>query len=176
MWRLIFMLLGTGLVAWLAYLPTLGQSARLTGERTSLQLDMQQVHSQLLDRDHPDQRLGFVSQQLQHDEATQQTLMTPFTFSAQSANTRFDGNSHSALLNQQQLTLQGEVRVIQRSNEQQRTLYSQQLLLNWDTHLLHSPTPIELIEGEQHIHADTLRGNYQEGWYEFTNHVQTHWH
>jgi hypothetical protein len=42
-------------------------------------------------------------------------------------------------------------------------------------HSLDSPNSLRITDSKQTIQADSLLGNYEEGNYEFTHHVQSHW-
>jgi LPS export ABC transporter protein LptC len=176
MWTPILLVMATLSVVGLAYLPYLEQSSQLTLQQTTLVLEMQQTQSALFERQQPDRAINTYSHHFHYDEATQQTTLTQFRFIGTNAQQQFRGESQYALLQGHIFNMTDHV-IVQQAKDQQRirTLTTDHLVMDWKHHLLNSPTPIIMRDQQQEIHANRLMGNYEEGWYEFTHHVQSQW-
>jgi LPS export ABC transporter protein LptC len=164
------------LVLALSYLPLRQQTNYVTAEQNRLLIDMQQTASLFLNRQEPNKRFRLISEHLTFDEAKDQTSFTPFSVIGHTGQQAFKGESKTATLTQLEMNLMDEVSLQQSSpNKHTRTFQSAQLFIHLKTHQLSSPGKIQMTDDQQRIEADSLIGNYEEGWYEFTQHVKTLW-
>lgn len=159
-----------------SYLPLRQESNYVTAEQNRLFIDMQQTASMFINRQEPEKRFRIISQNLTFDEAKDQTTFTPFLLIGHTGQQAFRGDSDTALLTQHEMNLVNNVTLLQStSNKEPRSFHSDQLIIHLKTHQLSSPGKIQMTDDQQQIEADSLVGNYEEGWYEFTQHVKTRW-
>lgn len=171
-----FLLLLTLIVATLSYLPLRSQNTFEPNAHRQLLIQMDHSNSLYLNRASPEKRFQILSQQLTYDEQTDTTQFTPFNLTAYTGDLSIQGSSLHAQLHDNQFQLQQQVHVQQSApNQPTRQLTSEQLNINLQTHLLSSPSHITMYDDQQRIQADSLIGNYEEGWYEFTQRVHTYW-
>lgn len=172
-----FLLVSLGLVVLvLSYLPLRQSTSYVAKQENQLSIQMEQSVTRFINRENPEKRFQIISEQLNFDEAVDQTRFSPFSMTGHTGQLSLKGDSEMAILSQQQLDLHRKV-LLQQSTEQAtpRRFHSDLLLINLKTHALESPQKIMVIDEKQHIEADSLIGNYEEGWYEFTQHVKTQW-
>lgn len=170
------LIIASMIVLAITYLPLRQQSDYVAGEQNRLFIDMQQTSSLFLNRQEPEKRFRVISEHLTFDEATDQTQFTPFSLIGHTGQQALKGDSKTATLTQQQMHLVHEVNLQQSvTNKPARTFHSDELMIHLKTHQLSSPGKIQMTDDQQQIEADSLIGNYEEGWYEFTQHVKTLW-
>lgn len=164
------------LVIALSYLPLRQQSTYVAAEQNHLFIDMHQTVSLMLNRPNPEKRYRVISESLTFDEAHDLTRFTPFALTGHTGQQSIKADANKAQLSQLEMNLMEQV-LLQQSSDQQspRRFTSENLIINLKTHRLVSPSTINVIDEKQHIEADSLIGNYEEGWYEFTQHVKTQW-
>lgn len=175
MLKMILVMLGL-LVLTLSYLPLRQQTNYVATEQNHLFIDMHQTISLFLNRPEPEKRFRITSESLTFDEVNDLTTFTPFALIGHTGQQSLTGNSDRASLTQLNMTLIDNV-VLQQSAElkRPRRFHSQQLIIHLNSHQLISPSQVRMVDEQQQIEADSLIGNYEEGWYEFTQHVKTQW-
>lgn len=171
----LLVILGVIVVA-LSYLPLRQQTSYVASEQNHLFIDMHQTVSLFLNRPEPEKRFRIISESLTFDEAQDLTHFTPFALMGHTGQQSIKADANQAQLSQMEMNLMEQV-LLQQSSDQQspRRFTSENLIINLKTHRLVSPSTINVIDEKQHIEADSLIGNYEEGWYEFTQHVKTQW-
>lgn len=176
MWLKTFVVIMVLAVITFTYLPLRQDTSYEATEQNHLAIDMQQTVSLIVHRSEPEKRYRVVSQSLNFDEKSNLTTFTPFELTGHTGEQSLKGNSNSASLTQLEMNLVDQV-VLQQSAEHKmpRRFYSDQLIIGLKTHQLNSPGAIRMVDEKQQIEADSLVGNYEEGWYEFTQHVKTQW-
>jgi LPS export ABC transporter protein LptC len=176
MLRLVSLMLLTLAAAVVAYLPYTQQGAKLVPQQTQLQIEMTHIAGMITDRHEQGKNFRFHSEQLRYDEAQNRSTLTPYHFVGTSAGNYFYGDSLQATLHGDQFELNQNVVLKQATTAgETRTLTSQKLIMNIQRHTLLSPEAVRVSDNKQTIQADSLQGNYEEGNYEFTHHVQSHW-
>ena len=175
MLKTILVILGL-LVLLVSYLPLRQQSHYVSAEQNKLFIDMHHTTSLLLNRQEPEKRFRIISTNLTFDEVHDLTTFTPFSLTGHTGKQALKGDSQSATLTQSEVNLLSKV-VLQQSADHKlpRSFYSERLIINLNSHQITSPGKIQLTDEQQQIQADSLIGNYEEGWYEFTQHVKTQW-
>lgn len=176
MLRIIGLSLLAIFAAVLTYMPYIQHSAKLTPQYTTLILEMENDRAAMMDRQQPTRALLTHSQRTRFEEDNEVTYLTPFQFSAVNNSNFFNGNSEQATLRGHIFTLTQKVTLDQAKDaDKTRRLTTEHLVLDWKNNLLNSPTPLVMLDQQREINADSLIGNYEEGWYEFTHHVQSRW-
>lgn len=172
----IVLILFSALVIALSYLPLRQQNNYVATEQNQLFIDMHQTQSLLLNRPNPEKRYRVMSDSLTYDEAHDLTVFTPFALTGHTGQQSIKANAAMGQLTQLEMNLIDQV-ILQQSteNKQPRRFFSDQLRIHLKTHQLISPNAIRVTDDTQQIEADSLIGNYEEGWYEFTQHVKTQW-
>lgn len=160
----------------LSYLPLRQQTNYVASEQNQLVIEMHQTVSLLLNRPEPEKRFRIISESVTFDEANDLTTFTPFVLTGHTGQQSIKGNSKRAKLTPLEMHLLDAV-VLQQvaDNKPPRYFYSEHLIIQLKKHQLISPGAIRMIDEKQHIEADSLIGNYEEGWYEFTQNVKTQW-
>jgi LPS export ABC transporter protein LptC len=176
MLRLAFLILFVFAAVGLSYLPYSKQGTTLIAQKSSLQIEMTQISGLLLDRQETDRKFSFHSKHLIYDEAQDSSILEPYHFVGSSAGNFFDGNSQQAKLQGNLFELNQQVVLKQATTSGEiRTLNTEKLIMDIQQHSLNSPNSLRITDSKQTIQADSLVGNYEEGNYEFTHHVQSHW-
>jgi LPS export ABC transporter protein LptC len=174
--RFASLILLFAIAAAIAYLPYRQQGTKFVAQKTTLQIEMTQVSGVLLDRKISEKKIRFHSQYLLYDEAEDITTLTPYYFMGTSAGNFFNGSSQTAKLHGNQMELLQKVTLKQATNATEiRTLNTEKLMIDIQKHHVSSPGELSLSDNKQTIEADSLSGNYEEGIYEFTHHVKSHW-
>lgn len=171
----LLVILGVVVLA-LSYLPLRQQTNYVTSEQNHLVIEMHQTVSLFLNRPEPEKRFRIISESLTFDEVNDLTTFTPFALTGHTGQQSVRGDSKRANLTQLEMNLLDTV-VLQQTadNKLPRHFHSEHLIIQLKSHQLISPGAIRMIDEKQHIEADSLIGNYEEGWYEFTQHVKTQW-
>jgi LPS export ABC transporter protein LptC len=176
MLRLASISLLTIAAATIAYLPYTQQGTKLEPEKSTLLIEMTNVNGMLIDRVENNKRFRFHAENLSYNESEDVTTLIPYHFTGTSAANFFKGNSKQAYLHGDRLELRESVQLNQAAETGEvRTLTTEILVMNTKKHTLTSPEDLKLIDSKQTIQADSLSGNYEEGNYEFTHHVKSHW-
>jgi LPS export ABC transporter protein LptC len=137
---------------------------------------MTHITGMITDRQEQGKNFRFHSEQLRYDEAKNRSTLTPYHFVGTSAGNFFYGDSLQAMLNGELFELNHNVTLKQATTSgETRTLTSQKLMMDIQRHTLLSPEAVRVSDDKQTIEADSLQGNYEEGNYDFTHHVQSHW-
>ncbi len=175
MWKLVFMSIGVVIATVLGYLPYIDYATQFTPTYTQLRLEA--THNQLsyLDRSQPNQALISHSEHLSYSESDQQTQLAPFQFTGIHSGRAFTGQSDQALLTQDIISLSHQVIVQQAQDNQSSQLNTENLIIDSKNNLLFSPSAVTLTTGQQTTSANQFVGNYQEGWYDFTQQVHSQW-
>ncbi|MCI4410320.1 MAG: LPS export ABC transporter periplasmic protein LptC [Thiotrichales bacterium] len=172
----IFILLLSLAVVAIVYLPYRQQGATFVAQKTSLSIDMTRTTGVMIDRNTPEKKFRLGSDALHYDEATDSTQFTPFHLVGNTGNQSVMGDSLTAILQGDQFILNKQVTLQQAAlDKPTRVFTTEQLIMDIKQHKLNSPSEILMTDQQQQIQADSLIGNYEEGWYEFTQHVQSHW-
>lgn len=172
----IFILLLSLAIVTVVYLPYRQQGATFIAEKTSLSINMTQTTGIMIDRKTPEKKFRLRSESLHYDETTDSTQFSPFHLVGNTGNQSIMGDSLSAILQGDQFTLNKQVTLQQAAVDKPTRLFTtEQLIMDIKQHKLTSPNDISMTDQQQQIQADSLTGNYEEGWYEFTQHVQSHW-
>jgi LPS export ABC transporter protein LptC len=158
------------------YFPYTHQEAKLVLKQSSLHIEMMHTSGMMLNREEPEKKFRFHSQDVSYDEAQDLTQFQPYYFMGADAGNGFTGNSKQATLHGNQFELTQAVTLQQASaSHETRTLTTDKLIMDIQQHTLNSPGALRVVDNKQLIEADSLTGNYEEGSYEFTHHVQSHW-
>jgi hypothetical protein len=162
--------------ALITYMPYLQHAAKMTPQYTTLIMEMKQDHASMMDRQQPTRAMITHSQHTRFEEVDEATYLAPFQFTAINGGNFFNGSSEQATMRGHIFTLTQQVTLDQAKDaDKTRRLTTEHLVLDWENHLLNSPTPLVMVDQQREIYADSLIGNYEEGWYEFTHHVQSRW-
>jgi LPS export ABC transporter protein LptC len=157
------------------YIPFSQQRQPWQYQQQQLVIDMDNMNSMISDKTSP-QKLRLHSEHLHYEEATNESHMHQFSFFGFQQETAFSGHSQQARLQGDTLNLTQAVHLYQRTAQHpENLLLTEQLTLNTRTHSITSPGRLTLTNEQQSIHADSLKGNYETGWYEFTQHVRSQW-
>ena len=176
MLRFVSLVLLTLAAAIVVYLPYTQQGTKLVPQQSQLHIKMTHIAGMMTDRQEASKSFQFHSEHLSYDEAQNTSLLEPYHFVGKSAGNFFHGDSLQAKLLGNQLELNQNVTLKQATHSGEvRTLTSQQLIMDIQQHTLVSPNALKVADGKRTIQADRLVGNYEEGNYEFTHHVQSHW-
>jgi LPS export ABC transporter protein LptC len=175
MWKSLLVILSVVVLA-LSYLPLRQQTSYVSSEQNHLVIDMHKTLSLMLNRTEPEKRFQLISESVIFDEVKDLTTFKPFSITAHTGQQSLKGDSLQASLTKLEMNLIDQV-VLQQSadNKLPRQFHSEQLIIELKKHHLTSPGAIRMIDEQQQIEADSLIGNYEEGWYEFTQHVKTQW-
>lgn len=175
MWKLTFVSVGVVIATVLGYLPYLHYATQFTPTYTQLQLEATHNQMYYLDRSQPNQAIISNSEHLSYSENDQQTQLSPFRFTGIHSGQAFTGQSEHALLTQDIISLSRQVSLQQAQDDQISQLSSDYLVIDTKHQLLFSPSATKLTTGQQTTSANQFVGNYQEGWYDFTQQVHSHW-
>jgi len=176
MLRFVSLILLTLAATIVAYLPYTQQGTKFVPQQSQLHIEMTQVAGMMTDRQEQGKNFRVHSDQLTYDEAENSSILVPYHFVGSSAGNFFNGDSLQAKLLGNQFELNQNVILQQATTSGEiRTLTSQQLTMDIQQHTIISPNPLKVVDAKRTIEADKLVGNYEEGNYEFTHHVQSHW-
>lgn len=172
----LFIILFGVLVLAISYLPHRQTSDYVKLEQHRLLIEMNESSNLYMNRDAPEKRYRISSPKLTYDEKTDTTTFNVFSLVGSTGQHGITGHSLTATLANQQVDLIDQVSFEQHStNKETRFFTSDHLILHLKSHQITSPGAIEMRDEQQQINASSLIGNYEEGWYEFTQHVKTHW-